>query len=77
MYEELFRHKIKEILIQFNEEEYKTVPILSSQEAVRYLMSGESEDLRTMCGEGVRVELITKGAERVVLRQIKMMEVSI
>lgn len=31
MYEELFKHKIKEILIQFNEEEYKTVPIISNQ----------------------------------------------
>ena len=40
-------------------------------------MSGEEQDVRTMCGEGVRVELVTKGVERVVLSQIEMMEVSI
>ena len=71
LYEELFRFKIREILVQFNEEEYKTVPILSSPESIRYLLSQESSDLRVICEEGVQMEQVMRGMEQLIVGQIK------
>lgn len=77
LYEELFKFKIKEILIQFSEEEHKLVPILANQETVRYMMTHDPVDIRVICDEGVHLDHVLAGAERVVVESVKYYQVDI
>lgn len=77
LYEELFRFKIKEILIQFSEEEHKLVPILANQETIRYLMAQDPVDIRVMCDEGVHIDHVLAGVQRVVVENVKYHQVDI
>ena len=58
LYEELFKHKIKETLIQFNEEEYKLIPILCNIESVKYQLHNENPSVRRLCDEGTHLHHI-------------------
>jgi hypothetical protein len=68
---------VREILVQFNEEEYKTVPILSTPEAVRYLMSQEGEELRTITQEGAHLHKALSGVEGTVLEQVRLLQLNL
>lgn len=61
LYEELFRFKIKEILIQYNEQEHKLIPILNNREAVRYMLSRDNADVRRICDQGAHPDHIFDG----------------
>ncbi len=77
MYEELFKFKVIEILIQYSEEEHKLVPIVGNQESVKYLMGQDPVDIRTICDEGVHLDHILHGIEKVIVENIKFMQVDI
>lgn len=77
LYEELFKFKVKEILIQYTEDEYKLVPTINNAEAIRYFMSQDSLDVLRICDEGAHPHHILNGVEKVVIENVKLIEVHI
>jgi hypothetical protein len=77
LHEELFRHKIKETLVQYNEEEYKLIPILNGVEAVRYQLYCERAVVRGLCDEGTHLDHVFTGLEKVVAENIRLIEVDV
>jgi hypothetical protein len=73
LHEELLRHRVKETLIQYNEEEYKLLPILSTPEAIRYQLLTDAAPIRALCDEGPHLDHILTGVEKTVGEAVRLM----
>ncbi len=76
LYDELFRDKITEVVIKFNEEETRVIPILSNLETVKYTMRENCLSLRVMADVTPRYSLaLGSGVEKKVTECIETLRV--